>query len=163
MIKHFRPKGLFDETFEGAVILKGLHGLLELAGGFALLFTSQAVISRIVGALTRGELSEDPHDFVANTVVHASYNLTGDAGHFAVLYLLIHGVINLGLAVSLLLNKLWAYPALIVSLVIFIGYQLERYSHTHSVWLLLLSIFDIVLVWLAWREYRKQKALAAQN
>jgi len=40
---------------------------------------------------------------------------------------------------------------------IFILYQLYRFSHTHSLGLLVLSAFDLFVASLVWREYRAQK------
>ena len=45
---------------------------------------------------------------------------------FGAVYLLLHGAVKVVLVIALLLNKLWAYPCMIVVLLIFIGYQLYR-------------------------------------
>ena len=45
---------------------------------------------------------------------------------FGAIYLLTHGAVKVGLVIAILLNKLWAYPCLIIVLLIFIGYQLYR-------------------------------------
>ncbi|MBC7144653.1 MAG: hypothetical protein H5U24_04525 [Thioclava marina] len=42
--------------------LKGGHSLLEVLGGLALAFLSHDLIVRIVPALTRAELLEEPRD-----------------------------------------------------------------------------------------------------
>jgi uncharacterized membrane protein len=64
------------------------------------------------------------------------------------------------LVAALLTNQLWAYPWTIAFLGVFIGYQLYRLSLKPSVGLTALTIFDAVIAWLTWREYRKQLALA---
>ena len=56
--------------------------------------------------------------------------------------------------VGLLREKLWAYPACFVVFGAFIAYQLYRYSFTHDVGLILLSILDAFVILLAWHEYR---------
>ena len=45
---------------------------------------------------------------------------------FGAVYLLLHGAVKVVLVTALLLNKLWAYPCMIVVLLIFIGYQMYR-------------------------------------
>ena len=80
--------------------------------------------------LTQGELSEDPHDFIATHLLHTANGLTGDAVLFGAIYLLIHGLVKIVLVVALLLNKLWAYPWMIAVLLLFIGYQLYRIAWT---------------------------------
>jgi uncharacterized membrane protein len=60
------------------------------------------------------------------------------------------------LVTALLLNKLWAYPWMIVVLVIFIGYQLYRIALSPSAGLIALTVFDLIIVALTLREYRQQ-------
>jgi Predicted membrane protein (DUF2127) len=55
---------------------------------------------------------------------------------------------------ALLRNKLWAYPWMIAFLGIFIVYQLYRIALTPTLWLITLTVFDGLIVWLTYREYR---------
>ena len=57
---------LSHRAYKIGILIKGLDGLQELAGGGALLLTSRPAIRQAVALLTRQELIEDPHDFVAN-------------------------------------------------------------------------------------------------
>jgi uncharacterized membrane protein len=50
-----------DTTFKIGLVLKGLDGILEVAGGILLLFLSPHAIQQLVRTLTAHELSEDPH------------------------------------------------------------------------------------------------------
>jgi uncharacterized membrane protein len=79
---------------------------------------------------------------------------------FGAVYLLAHGLVKVILVGALLKNQLWAYPWTIVFLGVFIVYQLYRLSLKPSVGLTALTIFDAVIAWLTYREYRKQLALA---
>jgi uncharacterized membrane protein len=63
------------------------------------------------------------------------------------------------LVVALLLNKLWAYPWVIVVLLLFIGYQLYRIILAPTAGLIALTIFDVVIVLLTWREFRVQRRI----
>jgi uncharacterized membrane protein len=157
----FKPHGLLDTTFEVSIILKGLDGLLELAGGLLLLAVSPATINHLIARLTQHELSEDPHDLVATRLLHFGNGLTGSAVRFAAAYLLVHGIVKVFLIAALLRNKLWAYPWLILTLVVFIVYQLYRIALVPSAWLVGLTIFDAFVVWLTWREWRKQRRRSA--
>jgi uncharacterized membrane protein len=38
--------------------------------------------------------------------------------------------------------------------VLFVVYQIYRYSFTHAIWLLLITLLDIIVIWLTWREYK---------
>jgi uncharacterized membrane protein len=156
----FRPRDLLDQTFEVGIILKGLDGLLEVIGGLLLLVVSPATIDRLVTSLTQHELSEDPHDFLATHLLRTAHGLTGSAVLFGAVYLLAHGLVKVILVAALLKNQLWAYPWTIAFLGVFIGYQLYRLSFQPSVGLTALTIFDTVIAWLTYREYRKQLAVA---
>jgi len=40
---------------------------------------------------------------------------------------------------------------------IFVGYQLYRFSHTHSLVLLGFMCFDLLILYLIWIEYRRRR------
>jgi uncharacterized membrane protein len=156
----FRPRDLLDQTFEVGIILKGLDGVLEVMGGLLLLVVSPATINRVVTSLTQHELSEDPHDFLATHLLQTAHGLTGSAVLFGAVYLLAHGVVKVILVTALLKNQRWAYPWTIAFLGVFIVYQFYRLSLQPSLGLTALTIFDAVIAWLTYREYRKQLAVA---
>jgi len=153
----FKPRDLLDRTFQIGIIAKGLDGLLELIAGALLLAVSPSSINHLIVDITQHELSKDPHDLIATRLLHFGAGLTGSAVRFAAAYLLVHGIVKVVLVVALLRNKLWAYPWLIVTLILFIGYQLYRIALTPTAWLIVLTIFDAFVVWLTWREWRKQR------
>jgi uncharacterized membrane protein len=153
----FKPQNWLDRVFEVGIIGKGLNGAAELVGGLLLLFLSPDRIHRILAALTQAELSEDPHDFIASHILHTANGLTGNAVLFGAVYLLAHGIVKVVLVVALLLNKIWAYPWMIIVLFLFIAYQLYRIALNPTAGLIALTIFDLVIVALTWREYQQQR------
>lgn len=155
----FKPTDWLDRVFEIGIIAKGLNGVAELIGGLLLLFVTPSRIQNLAGAITQGELSEDPNDFIATHLLHTANGLTGDAVLFGAIYLLIHGLVKVALVVALLLNKLWAYPWAIGVLLMFIGYQLYRISLHATAGLIALTVFDFVIVALTWREYARQRKI----
>ncbi len=146
--------------FEIIVLFKGVDGILEIIGGSLLLFMSPRVLNATIFFLTAHELSEDPHDLIANLLRHSVQSLSSDTQLFASVYLLVHGLIKVFLVAGLLRDRLWAYPTALWFLGIFIAYMLYRFTHTHSLFLLLLSIFDFVVVYFIWREYQFRKKRA---
>lgn len=143
--------------FRYSVLLKGLDAVLEIVGGIALWFISPEFIVRLTALLTRGELSEDPRDLVSNYLRHAANRLSLGGEHFIAIYLLGHGVVKLFVVVALLRNKLWGYPLSIIVFGGFIVYQVYRYTLTHSLGLIALTIFDLIVIVLIWLEYRAVK------
>jgi uncharacterized membrane protein len=79
------------------------------------------------------------------------------ARHFVSIYLMLHGLIKAALVTALWFDAPWAYPLTISVFSIFSGYQLYRFSHTHSPVLIIITIFDALIIYLTWREYRDQK------
>jgi len=142
------------QLFEVGIVLKGAHAAIECLGGLLLAFIHSATIVRLVNALTQEELVEDPHDFVATHLLEFAKTFSAGTQHFYAFYLLSHGIVKLFLVAGLLQNRLWAYPASLVVLGLFIVYQLYRFSYTGGVGLIVLSAFDLVVVGLIWHEYR---------
>jgi uncharacterized membrane protein len=145
------------EAFIASLILKALNAVIEIAGGTLIFIISQERIIKIVLYLTREELSQDPQDLVANYLITSANSFSLSAKHFVAFYLLSHGLIKLGVIIGLLKKKLWAYPAAFAVFSLFIVYQLYRYFHTHSLWLLFLATFDLIVIWLILIEYRNFK------
>jgi uncharacterized membrane protein len=148
---------LVHRLFAVSVLIKGVDGILETIGGILFMFVSPKALNSLVIFFTAHELSEDPDDWFATTLRHAVNNLSSDTKLFVSVYLVAHGLIKLFLVAGLLREKLWAYPAALWFLSIFILYQSYRFSHTHSLGLLALSIFDLFVASLVWLEYRSQK------
>ena len=146
-----------DRTFVVTLILKGVDGVLELIGGVLLLFVHPETMIAWVHQLTQHELSEDPHDAVATTLLHWTHGLSTSATLFGAIYLLLHGAIKVVLVWAVLRDQLWAYPWMIAFLLVFIVYQSYRML-VHFTWgMLLLTAFDILIVALTVREYRVQR------
>ena len=140
--------------FRLSVLLKGAHSVLEIIGGLLLFVVSPDVIGKFLVWITQDELLEDSHDFIANYLLHFSKELTISSLLFGAVYLLSHGVVKFVLLAALLKNKLWAYPLSIIVFATFILYQIYRFTFTHSLGLIALTIFDLVLIWLVWEEYK---------
>jgi uncharacterized membrane protein len=139
--------------------LKGLFALGEMVGGIFVFYVSREFLLKAVSVLTEEELTEDPHDLVANYLLHSAHSLTIGTQFFVALYLLIHGAVKFWLVVGLLRAKPWYYPVAIVVFGLFVVYQLYRFSFTHSVFLLLITGVDLVVIALTWHEYKYLRSL----
>lgn len=156
--KHHKPD-LTDKAFRIGLYLKGLDGLFETIAGLVLLFTNTSQINSLVERLTHGEISSDPHDFIANHLVTSAHHLTGSSLIFASVYLLSHGLVKLVLVEEVLRNRLWAYPGLIIVTSLFVIYQVYRMVADNVTFgLILLTIFDLAIIYLTVKEYRRHKA-----
>ncbi len=143
-----------SRIFRISILLKGIHAATEIVGGLLLFVVPLSVFTQLSVWLTREELLEDPHDLIANSLKHFADQLSLSSTTFGGSYLLSHGLIKVVLVVALFKNKLWAYPWSLIVLGLFILYQMYRFTFTHSVALILLTIFDLAVIWLIWREYQ---------
>lgn len=148
-----RDTTLLDGTFRVSLILKGLDGVLEVVGAVLLLVISPGQIGALARFLTQHELSEDPHDVIANSLLHLTNSLSVSASLFAAAYLFFHGLVKIVLVWAVLKDKLWAYPWMIGFLLVFIVYQSYQIAVGFSWGLTLLTAFDVFIVYLTWREY----------
>lgn len=141
--------------FRIVVLLKGVDAAAELMIAIVLLVIPQADVHRIVADVVTRDLLGPPdgslsRHFVSGTAEFASGNRT-----FAVVYLALHGVVKLALVVALLRRWRPAYPVVIGVLALFVCYEVYRATQTGSVLLPFLAAFDIAVIVLVWREYRR--------
>ena len=144
---------LLHRLFEFGVIAKGVDGALELIGGMLLLLLSPAAITGTILFLVEGELKEDPTDLVANLLLHNTRTII-DTRISASAFLIVHGVVKLGLVAGLASSKLWSYPAAIVVFTGFTIYQIYQLTRQSSLFLGVVTVLDIVVVLLVIAEYR---------
>lgn len=151
------PNKLLHAGFEISLLIKGVDGILEALGGVLFLFINPARLSAVVKFLTLREISEDPKDLIANLLINLSQGFSVSLQIFAAIYLITHGLAKVMMVYLLQKKKLWAYPASIGFLLLFIGYQIHRYLYSHSVFMILLTLFDVIMIWLVLAEYKRVK------
>jgi uncharacterized membrane protein len=71
--------------------------------------------------------------------------------------------VKVTLVIALLRNKLWAYPWMIAVLLAFIAYQVYLIVLGPSPGLVALTVFDVLIVVLTWREYQKQRDIGTPD
>lgn len=143
--------------FEIGLLWKGIDSLFEIIGGVLLMFLNPDRLNRLIAFFTYHELSEDPRDKIANLLVSLGSSFSISTQSFGVFYLISHGIIKCLLIFFLWRTKLWAYPISILSLILFIAYQIYRYSISQSVFLIVLTILDMVMILLTYVEYRRMR------
>jgi uncharacterized membrane protein len=157
-VDHRRIDRILHLSFALGLIAKGIDGALEIVGGALLFFVTPGQLHHMARLLTVHELSEDPHDLIANYVLRHSRHLSAGAEIFGAVYLLGHGILKVGLVIALLLRRRWAYPVAIVAFLAFLLYELYRYSQTYAPELLVLSLLDVFVIALACLEYKRFQA-----
>jgi uncharacterized membrane protein len=132
------------QLFLLSVVAKGVHALVELAGGIALYCFSTDAILRWLWEASRS----------SDLVARFAHSFSHREHEFYAFDLVSHGIVNGAIVAGLLLRKRWSYYATFVVLTLFIAYQLHRYSYTHDIGLIAISIIDLIVMALAWNEYR---------
>lgn len=148
---------LLHDIFEASLLLKAVEAVAELFGGIGLYFLPGDRIAGFMGWLTRHELAEDPKDALANFILHMAQGLSIQTTSFYAFYMASHGVLKLLLVGALWARVRWAYPAAVVVFAGFIVYQLHRFALTHAPMMIVLTILDLIVIWLTLREYRLLK------
>jgi len=161
-LKGFNVKNnLVHKSFEIGILLKGIDGILEIIGGILLIFLNPVRLNKLVVLLTQHELSQDSDDIISNLMIKFSSNFSISTQNFGVIYLISHGLVKFILIILLWRKKIWAYPLTIISLIIFIAYQIYRYTIDHSMGFIILTVFDIIMIFLTLVEYKRVKNLNA--
>ena len=163
-IKNQLSGDVYHIGFEIGLFFKGLNGLLQIFGGALMLFMSPERVRAIMKWLAQSGRAEEPTGAIVDFIIELSRNFSIDLQYFFVLYLLSHGIAKTFIIYALLKGKLWAYPLSIALLVAFIIYQIYKYTVMPSLFLIILTIFDILMIGLTYIEYtRVKKRLSARG
>lgn len=151
---HAARDKLFHRLFEVGIWIKGIDGLIEMAGGVLLLTVSLRALNSNIVALAQREIEKDAGDLMAKILEHAAHHMTEGSKLTAGAYLLGNGVVKVFLATCILRGKLWCYPVAIVVMSIFILLQCGRLGFHFSWSMFVATMIDVAIVLLIWREYR---------
>jgi uncharacterized membrane protein len=141
--------------FEYSLLLKTINSVWEIVLGLFIFFDTH--LRNAIYILARNELAEEPNNFVAQYIQNFITHISHGTLVFISIYLIGQGVIKIFLILGIFKKKLWAYQLAIYSFLAFTFYQIFRYNHTHSTFLIILSIFDIVTIMLIQHEYKRVK------
>lgn len=141
------------ELFKWSVILKGLISVAEvIVGGFLLILPAAWTVA-FVQYITRMLEEYAQFGFMSHITEELAL-FTGGAVLYVAVYLLSRGLIKSFLIWALLRNILWAYPASLIVLGMFLVYQLYEIFHYGSIFVIGITLFDIVVMYFIWREWK---------
>jgi uncharacterized membrane protein len=123
--------------FTASVLIKGAISIGEIATSIAILFVPASY------------LSSPLFKFAQDTPVSAAVYIS--------IYLFIRGFIKAFLIWAMLKRQLWAYPAMLGVMALLLLYQFYQIATAHSVLIVLLTLFDLVVMYFIWREYQVLK------
>lgn len=140
------------ELFKWSILLKGLISLGEvLVGAMLLLIPAHYIISLVQGiGMALSGYADNP---ITLKIVAELAAFSAGSALFVAFYLLSRGLIKCGLIWALLKNVLWAYPASLLVLGAFLVYQAYEIATKGSIFVIGISLFDIVVMYFIWREW----------
>lgn len=95
-------------SFGIGLLIKECDALLEIIGGIALIFLTPARLNTLITLISKGELYEDPTDFVMNYLVTFGHSFSVNSWQFVMLYLFSHGIAKMVVILMLWKKKPWA-------------------------------------------------------
>jgi uncharacterized membrane protein len=143
-------------AYLATLIVKGFDGALEILSGLVILLTGPQRIYRWVVRVTAPELYDGSHIAAVHAIRRGAEHLATTGAHFVEFYLVVHGLLKLGLVIVLLRGGgRWIFPVGAVILVGFITFMSWRLSEQWSDWLLGFALFDVLTLALVLNEWAK--------
>ncbi|GAA4852937.1 DUF2127 domain-containing protein [Saccharopolyspora rosea] len=150
-----------EKLFRVAVVLKGLDGVVQLLGGILVIFVPPSAITALAHVTTRDVFGGAGGPLAQHFEQAAEHFANGGTRTFVIAYLLVHGVIKIGLVIALLCKIRPAYPIAVVALGAFVVFEVLRATRTHSIELPFFAALDVLIIVMVIKEYfelRKQQA-----
>lgn len=152
-----KPDKLIHIGFDIGLLFKAINSLAEIAGGIVFIFFPPKRLDAFISFVTKGWLSRNPDNPIMKALVRLGHSFGISTWHFVVFYLLSHGILKFTVIFLLWKKKLWAYPLTVVVLIGFIAYQLFRFASKSSIFMLLFTVFDMIMIALTILEYKRIK------
>ena len=155
-----KDKSFVHRAFWVSLVIKGIDGALQLAGGIIVLFIEPGTLGKTYRYWSRYLFTSKHRGnpeaaFIrdAATSFHMSIEL------LVAIYLLVHGIIKVLLVYGLLKERLWVFPAAFVGFGFFLTLEIYRIN-AHFYWgIMILMCLDVFVISMVWLEYKKVKAL----
>ena len=142
------------QLFKGGVLIKAGIGVVEIIVGIVFIVLNQGAIGSLAHFLIPASLAGGSIEAIIQSGLHDIF-LYSNA--FWAFIFLSHGFTKIILTYGLLRDMIWAYIASLIVFSYFIINQIYNDIFHHSVALELITLFDIIVVFLIFYEYRKQR------
>jgi uncharacterized membrane protein len=144
---------LFHRAYLVAILIKGFDGAVEALAGVILVIAGPQRFFEWVIRLTAPELVERHPALYA--LQRGAERLAAGPHEFVVFYLLVHGLLKLGIVLALLRGGgRFLFPAASAILAGFVLYMSWRLTIRWSDWLLGFALFDLLTLALVLNEWR---------
>jgi uncharacterized membrane protein len=141
--------------FHLGVYLKGAQGLIQIILSALVFLIPLGIIVGVANHVTEVELIHRHGDFIATWLMEFAQSLSLGTKQFVAFYILINGIIDLVLALALYQRRRWAYIPSALVIAGFSAYLFYRFTLHHSFIALIAALFNLIVVTLIIREYRR--------
>ena len=160
MLNLTRQSFFFHRAYLAAILIKGFDGAVEILAGLIILITGPERLYEWVIRLTAPELT-GRHPAI-HAIQRGAERLAEGPHAFVIFYLLVHGLLKLGIVVALLKGGArLVFPIASLILAGFVIYMSWRLTIRWSDWLLGFALFDLLTLALVLNEWRNQRPSAA--
>jgi uncharacterized membrane protein len=152
-----KPNPLFHLAYVVTIAVKGIDGAIETMLGLVVLVSGPVRFNSFLMTLSAPELTDGENGFM-RLLHNGAAQLIGTSVDFVVIYLLLHGLLKLALALVLLTGKgRWVYPVATVILLGFLAFMSWHLAEHWSNWVMAFALFDLVTLLLVLNEWRNEK------
>ena len=138
-----RRTPLLHYAYLVVILIKGFDGAMEALAGLIIAVTGPERLYEWVIRLTAPELTG--HHPALHAIRNGATRLEESSHRFVIFYLLVHGLLKLGVVIALLRGGgRWVFPAASLILTGFIAYMSWRLTVHWSDWLLGFALFDLL-------------------
>jgi len=159
-----KPGSFFHLAYLITIGIKGFDGAIETVLGLVVLLVGETRLYDFAIAVTAPEIEGQPVSHAGHLIRYGADSLIHASAAFVITYLLVHGVLKLGIAISLIRERsVWIFPVSAVILTGFVFFMLYKLTLHWSLWLLSFALFDAVTIALVlneWRSFRLKGAPA---
>ena len=157
---NFQRRTLLHCAYIGALAIKGVDGAVEfVAGALVALMGSRQLYHFAVWA-TAPEIARHPESHAAHALRQGAWSFAQSSHKFAIVYLLAHGLLKIGLVINLFIEHRWIFPVSVAVLLGFIAFMGVKLAAHWSPWLFAFALFDTVTLALVLNEWHTRTAQA---
>ncbi len=146
--------------FDIGMWIKAVLTVIELIGGVLLYVMSAASLNGLLAFFIGGEMNEQPRDLLWGLFIQGYQSFLGPAQSFWAFILVSHSIAKIAALIAIYYGKLWAYPAAAAVFGALAFYQIYSYVYFHSLLIILLTVFDVILIGLILHEWLAKRKSA---
>jgi uncharacterized membrane protein len=155
-----KPSSVTDLLFRIGMTFKGIDSVFEVIGGIIL--TMPTRLARYILAVSQHE-SFRHHQVLAGRLGKIADTVTTHPSMLEAGYLMVHGLSKLILIIAIVCGKRWGFLGFIVVLSLFTLIELVRAVTAREVVTGVFGAFDLLIVFLIYREYKTRFAAKPQD